>query len=333
MDENRVKPYKMLQFMKTANFDFLSYGKKACFVSLAVIVVSLAIFFGRAFKNAPQVLAVDFTGGASMTYSYDKKADIADVRKIVEGVVNDASIQYQSSPDGTGNMLLIKTGTMKIGDLNSSKVIEDALVKGAPDSKFKLSGEEDVGSEIGADLKRSAFWAILVSLIGILAYVGIRFEFGFALGGVVALGHDALITLGLYSLCGRQVSLTIVAALLTIVGYSINDTIVVFDRIREIMVKLRKRPLVEIMNKAVNETLSRTVMTSFTTILVLVALFFLGGEIIHDFAFALLIGIGVGTYSSIFVAAPVVLAMEGKRQPKLPGSEGDDAAEGQAAAS
>jgi len=239
------------------------------------------------------------------------------VRKIVEGVVNDASIQYQSSPDGTGNMLLIKTGTMKIGDLNSSKVIEDALVKGAPDSKFKLSGEEDVGSEIGADLKRSAFWAILVSLIGILAYVGIRFEFGFALGGVVALGHDALITLGLYSLCGRQVSLTIVAALLTIVGYSINDTIVVFDRIREDLRKDMKMDFKTLCNLAVNKTLSRTILTSLSTLIATLTLFIFGGGAINDFALAMLIGLVAGTYSTIFIATPVMLAWYRGRRPGM----------------
>ena len=317
MDENRVKPYKMLQFMKNANYDFLSYGKLAGFTSLAIIVVSLALFFGRAFTNPASVLAVDFTGGASMTYSYDKKAGIAEVRKIVEGVVNDAAIQYQSSPDGTGNMLLIKTGTMKIGDQNSSKVIADALAKGAPDSKFKLAGEEVVGSEVGADLKRSAFWAILASLVGILVYVGVRFEFGFALGGVVALAHDAFITLGLYSLCGRQVSLTIVAALLTIVGYSINDTIVIFDRIREDMRKDTKIDFKTLCNLAVNKTLSRTILTSLSTLIATLTLFIFGGGAINDFALAMLIGLVAGTYSTIFIATPIMLAWYRGRRPGM----------------
>ena len=315
MDETRVKPFKMLQFMKNANYNFLKYAKLTGFASLAVIVVSLAIFFGRAFKTPTQVLAVDFTGGASMTYSYEKKADIGAVRKIVEEVVNDAAIQYQSSPDGTGNLLLVKTGTMKIGEKNSSQVVADALAKGLPESKFKLAGEEDVGPEVGSDLKRAAQWSILASLIGILIYVSVRFEFGFALGGVVALAHDAFITLGIYSLCGRQVSLTIVAALLTIVGYSINDTIVIFDRIREDMRKDPKMDFKTLCNLAVNKTLSRTILTSLTVLISTAVLFIFGGGAINDFALAMLIGLIAGTYSTIFVATPVMLAWYKGRHP------------------
>jgi SecD/SecF fusion protein len=315
--ENRTKPYQMMQLMKNANYNFLRYGKVAGFTSLAVIVVTLSIFFGRAFTTPASVLAVDFTGGASMTYSYEKKASIAAVRKIVEEVVNDAAIQYQSSPDGSGNMLLVKTGTMKIGEQNSSKVIGEALAKGAPDSKFKLAGEEDVGSEIGADLKRSAQWAVFASLIGILIYVSVRFEFGFALGGVVALAHDAFITLGIYSLCGRQMSLTIIAALLTIVGYSINDTIVIFDRIREDMRKDPKMDFKTLCNLAINKTLSRTILTSLTVLIATSVLFIFGGGAINDFALAMLIGLVAGTYSTIFIATPIMLAWYRGRRPGI----------------
>ncbi len=306
--ENSTKPYSMMQFMKNADYRFLHYGKVAGLTSLAIIVLTLSVFLFRSFKAPAKVMAVDFTGGASMTFDYDKKAPIGEIRKIVEGVVPDAALQYQSSPDGTGNLLLVKTGTMKVGDVNSSKAIEDALVKGAPESKFKLAGEEDVGSEIGLDLKRSAQWSILASLIGILIYVSLRFEFGFALGAVVALAHDAFITLGLYSLCGRQVSLTIVAALLTIVGYSVNDTIVVFDRIREDMRKDTKTDFLTLCNAAINKTLSRTILTSLSTLLAAFALFVFGGGAINDFALAMLIGLVAGTYSTIFIATPVMLA-------------------------
>ena len=313
--ESRTQPYKMMQFMKNANYDFLRWGKAAGYTSLAVIVVSLAIFFGRAFKNPPSVMAVDFTGGASMTFNYEKKTDIGEVRKIVNEVVGDATIQYQSTVDGTGNLLLVKTGTMAIGDENVSKVIGAALNKGAPESKFTLAGEEDVGSEVGKDLKRSAQWAILFSLIGILVYVSLRFEFGFALGGVVALAHDAFITLGLYSLCGRQVSLTIVAALLTIVGYSINDTIVIFDRIREDLRKDPKMGFKELCNRAINQTLSRTILTSLSTLIATLSLFIFGGGAINDFALAMLIGLVAGTYSTIFIATPIMLAWYHGRRP------------------
>jgi SecD/SecF fusion protein len=313
--EVQTKPFKMLQFMKSSSYDFLKYGKVAGLASLAVIVVTLALFFGRAFKNPPSVMAVDFTGGAAMTYDYAKKANVADVRKAVEGVVGDAAIQYQSTMDGTGNLLLVKTGTIKVGDANVSKLIQDALAKALPESKFTLAGEDDVGSEIGSDLKRAARLSVIFSLIGILIYVSVRFEFGFALGGVVALAHDAFITLGLYSLCGRQVSLTIIAALLTIVGYSINDTIVIFDRIRE---DLRKDPKMEfkaLCNSAINKTLSRTILTSLTVLISTLVLFVFGGGAINDFALAMLIGLVAGTYSTIFIATPVMLAWYKGRRP------------------
>lgn len=306
--EGRVQPFRMLRFMKNANFDFLRWGKTASFTSLAIIVVTMAIFLFRSFTSPVQVMSVDFTGGASMTYSYEKKADIGAVRKVVGEVVNDSSLQYESSPDGTGNLLLVKSGTVKVGDQNTSKAIEAALTKSLPESKFKLAGEEDVGSEVGVDLKRSAVWSILATLVGILIYVAVRFEFGFALGGVVALAHDAFFTLGVYSLLGRQVSLTIVAALLTIIGYSINDTIVVFDRIREDMLKDTKTDFKTLCNLAVNKTLSRTILTSTTVVIAALSLFVFGGGAINDFALTMLIGLIVGTYSSIFIATPIMLA-------------------------
>lgn len=315
--DTQTKPYRMMQFVKSANFNFLRYGKAAGLTSLTIILVTMAIFLFRAFKTPAQVMAVDFTGGASMTYSYDKKADIGAVRKIVEGVVNDAAIQYESSPDGTGNLLLIKTGTLKVGDVSSAKAIERALIKDAPDSKFKQAGEEVVGSEIGLDLKRSAQWSILASLIGILIYVSIRFEFGFALGGVIALAHDAFFTLGVYSLFGRQVSLTIVAALLTIIGFSINDTIVVFDRIREDMRKDPKSDFKTVCNLAINKTLSRTILTSTTVVIAAASLFIFGGGAINDFALTMLIGLIVGTYSSVFIATPVMIAWYRGHRPGL----------------
>jgi len=313
--ENRTAPYKMLHFLKEANFDFIKWGKPCVRVSVAIIAVTMALFIGRAFMKPASVMSVDFTGGASMTYDYEKKADIGDVRKLVASVVNDATIQYQSTLDGTGNLLLIKTGTVKIGEENVSKLIQDAMGKVMPDSKFKLVGEEDVGSVVGKDLKRSAQWAILFSLIGILIYVSLRFEFGFALGGVVALAHDAFFTLGVYSLCGRQVSLTIVAALLTIVGYSINDTIVVFDRIREDLRKDPKMDFKTLCNLSINRTLSRTILTSATTLIAALALFVFGGGAINDFALAMVIGLVIGTYSSIFIATPVMLAWYKNHRP------------------
>ena len=317
VSETRTKPFGMLQFIKHAHVNFLKWFKFNMVASLVIILVTMSIFFARAFKNPASVLAVDFTGGASMSYSYEKKTDIGEVRKIVASVVNDATIQYEAAMDNSGNVLLVKTGDIKSGDENISKLIETALVKGAPASKFKLIGEEDVGSEIGADLKRAALWSVVFSVIGILIYVAVRFEFGFGLGGVVALVHDVFITLGVYSLCGRQVSLVIVAALLTIVGYSINDTIVIFDRIREDMRKDTKMDFKELCNLALNKTLSRTILTSTATLTSVLGLFLFGSGSINDFALAMIVGILTGTYSSIFIATPIMLMWYRGHRPNL----------------
>lgn len=313
--ETRVKPYKMLQLLKNPSFDLLRWSKVSGFASLAIVVVTMGLFFGRSFSNPASVLAVDFTGGSSITYKFDEKLEIGTVRQAVAGVVNDATIQYQSTFDETGSLLLVKTGMSKIDDQNVSSLIAAALNEAAPESKFVLAGEEEVGSEVGFDLKRSTAWAILFSLVGILIYVAVRFEFGFALGGVIALAHDAFFTLGVYSLLGRQVSLTVVAALLTIVGYSINDTIVIFDRIREDMRLDNKTPFKELCNRAINTTLSRTILTSITTLIATITLFLFGGGAINDFALVMIIGLIAGTYSSIFIATPVMLAWYRGRRP------------------
>ena len=312
--ENRMKPYKMLQFLKNANFDFFRWGKPAIIASAIVIIATMGLFFGRAFTTPPKVMAVDFTGGASIIFSYEEKADIGAVRKAVTKVVHDASIQYQSSLEGSGNALQIKTGTLEKDGKQISTLIEAALNKDLPKSKLAVSSEETVGSEVGQDLKMAATKAVIFSLLGILIYISIRFEFGFALGGVVALAHDAFVTLGLYSLFGRQMSLTTVAALLTIVGYSINDTIVIFDRIREDIKTDHTTPFRDLCNRAINQTLSRTMLTSITTLIAVVVLFIFGGGAINDFALAMLIGVIAGTYSTIFIAAPIMLAWyRGKR--------------------
>jgi len=169
---------------------------------------------------------------------------------------------------------------------------------------------ESVGPKVGRDLTRKALLAIVFSWIGILVYVGFRFEFRYALGGIIALVHDVLITVGTLSLLNKEFDLNIVAALLTIVGYSINDTIVIFDRIRENTRKNIKMSLVDVINLSVNQTLSRTILTSFTVLMVLLALFFFGGSVIHDFAFALLVGCVAGVYSTVFIASPIVLVFE-----------------------
>lgn len=191
-------------------------------------------------------------------------------------------------------------------------MLGEALEEGFPESRFEIRRTESVGPKIGEELKNRAWAAIVISLFGILAYISWRFQFKFAIGAIIALIHDVLITLGIFSLVNKEISIAIIAAFLTIVGYSLNDTIVVFDRIRE-NYNLRRRQSYETMiNISINESLSRTVITSLTTLIVVLFLFFMGGEVIHDFAFALMVGIIVGTYSSIFVASPVLIEWENR---------------------
>ncbi len=177
---------------------------------------------------------------------------------------------------------------------------------------FSLLSVENVGPQIGSELKSKGIWAVVFSLVGMLAYIAFRFQLRFGIGAVVAIFHDVLITLGIYAFLGFEFNLTLIAAFLTLVGYSVNDTVVVFDRVRENMQRLRREPLVETLNKSLNQTLSRTVMTSMTTFLVVLTLFVFGGQVIRGFAFVLTAGVVVGTYSSVFVASPVVLAWEAR---------------------
>ena len=186
-------------------------------------------------------------------------------------------------------------------------MIKEGLRKAFGEGSFEIRRVEMVGPKVGKDLRQKGIKAIIFALIGILIYVSWRFEFRFAVGAVVALAHDVMITLGVFSLLDKEISLPVLAAFLTIVGYSLNDTIVVYDRIRENMRKRGNEPFSRVINRSINETLSRTILTSLTTLIVVVVLFVLGGGVIHNFALALLVGIIVGTYSSIYVASPVVL--------------------------
>ena len=316
-----MKPFKMFNFAaKLPKFDFVKYGRKTLIVSLAIIVVSLGIFFGRALTKPASVLAVDLTGGTSLVYSVDqaKKPSVGDVRKVLDSFDNATIIQYQ---EGLGDStLLVKTGYTAdnakdkgVADVagHVTKLLQDAF----KDANVKQVSVDEVGSMVGADLKKSGTWAVILSLCAILIYVGCRFEWGFGLGALVALAHDALISLGLFSLCGRQVSLLVVTALLTIIGYSVNDTIVVFDRIREDLRKDQKTTFIDLCNRALNECLGRTIITSITTFFAVLALFAFGDGSIFDFALTMLFGVIAGTYSSIFIATPIMMWYYKGRRP------------------
>ena len=314
VDSSRATPFKMRQFFKEPKFDFLKLTKYSVGISFAVIAVSLLIFAVRGLANPASVLAVDLTGGTSIVYNLKQEAkpSVAAVRDALNSFDNATVIQYQ---EGVGDAtLLVKTGetaeTKKGSALEGKDVgayVTKLLQEKFPESEISPASVDEVGSMVGADLKKSGTYAVLFSLVAILLYVGFRFQFGFGLGALVALAHDALISLGLFSLCGRQVSLIVITALLTIIGYSVNDTVVVFDRIREKLRHDRRATFGEICNESINACLGRTVITSLTTFFAVLALFAFGDGSIFDFALVMLIGVVSGTYSSVFIATPIML--------------------------
>ncbi|VGO22918.1 protein translocase subunit SecD [Pontiella sulfatireligans] len=298
-DSKMLKTVKMMSipFLQNAKFNFLGGRKIAGIVSLTVILATWGLFLSKGDDN----FGVDFTGGSVITFEFDDKQDIEVVRSALgEAGFGSANVAYQASMDGQ-EFLEVKVGA-------SGEEAEPALVavKSLPGS-YKDVKNDSVGSQIGAELKKKGINAIIFALIGIIIYISIRFEFAFAMGAITALAHDVLITIGIYCALGNELSMPIIAALLTIVGYSVNDTIVVFDRIREDLKMVKGKSYQDIANLSINQTLSRTVLTSFTTLLTVIMLLVFGGGAVYDFALALCIGILVGTYSSVFVATPVVL--------------------------
>lgn len=317
-----IKKLKMLSIVKKTSIDFVGQRRVAAVISLVVIVASCGLMVARAFQAPGQVFAVDFTGGAATTFAFAPSNDgvpvpMDQLRSTLEeaGVVK-PTIQYQKELDSAvETSLQVKTGVDLVEDEKQSAIVKRVLPTAFPQAGFQVVQEDEVGSQIGAELKKSAVWAIIWALVGIIVYISWRFEFGFALGAIVALAHDVLVTVGIFTATGHQISLPIVAALLTIVGYSVNDTIVVFDRIREDLKLLKKPSFKEICNLSINQTLSRTLLTSFTTLITVVMLLIFGGGAIFDFALALCIGVLVGTYSSIFVATPIVLLWHRDKKP------------------
>ena len=315
VETGREAPFRMMQFFKNPNFDFMKLTKYTVGGSFAFIAVALAIFAIRFMNNRASVLAVDLTGGTSIVYNLkqDAKPAVADIRAALNDFDNATVIQYQEGGVGDST-LLVKTGetaeTKKGSQLEGKDVgayVTKLLREKFPQAEIVPASVDEVGSMVGADLKKSGSYAVLFSLVAILIYVGFRFQFGFGLGALVALAHDALISLAIFSLCGRQVSLIVITALLTIIGYSVNDTVVVFDRIREQLRYDRRMTFAELCNSAVNACLGRTVITSVTTFFAVLALFAFGDGSIFDFALTMLIGVVAGTYSSVFIATPVMM--------------------------
>ena len=314
-----VKPFKMLNWFHFEKINFMSKSRLAITVSVAIIVLTVGLFAFRCATAPRNVMSIDFTGGTLMSFSFDKAPDIANIRAALKGGgIDDAIIQTKTDPEGRDSFE-IKSGYEVVNNgQNIATAMTETLKKAFPDSGVKVITQDTIGSQVGSDLKLAAVKAVVFALIGMIIYITIRFQFGFALGAIVALAHDVLVTLGIYTLCGRQISITAIACFLTIVGYSVNDTIVIFDRIREQMRLDQHSDFTTLMNKSLNQTFSRTILTSLTTLLAVIALFVFGGGAINDFALCMLIGVLTGTYSSLFIATSVTKAWyKGKRPDRL----------------
>jgi len=300
------------------NIDFLSGRRIGFIVSGLLILASIALFFSRGLN-----LGIDFVGGSVVEIQTPAPADIARIRGIVSGLgLGEVGVQEFGEP----TEVLIRFEQQPGGEeaqQAAQQRVEQTL-------KNEIEGVEIrrtafIGPKISAELARDGTLAVTLAIFAVLVYIWFRFEWQFGLGAVIALVHDVLLTVGFFAITQLEFNLSIIAALLTIVGYSLNDTVVVYDRVRETMRKYRKLPLVELLNRAINDTLARTVMTSVTTLLALLALFFFGGAVIRGFTAAMIWGVVVGTYSSIYIASPALLYLNLRRTTF---SEEDEEAEG-----
>ena len=291
-----------MEFFRDTKIDFQGRRRIALTVSAILVVIGLVSLVIHGGPN----YSIDFRGGTAITLRFSNPISESEVRAALNEInLGDSEVKTISHASGHPDILIrVKEANL---ETPAVQMVEGALTELFPDNQFDVRQVEQVGPKIGEELKGKAVWAIVVALIGIVIYISWRFEFKFAMGAIVALIHDVLITLGVFSVLNFEVSLAIVAAFLTIVGYSLNDTIVVYDRIRENVKKLRASSYFDIINTSINETLSRTVLTSGTTFVVVLVLYLFGGQVIHNFAFALLVGVVVGTYSSIFIASPILL--------------------------
>ncbi len=297
----------MIELIKNPNIDFL--GKRYIAFVFSGILSLLGIWAMIGIYTGQANLGIDFAGGTSVQLKFEKAITLHDMRKAFE---QEGLKDFDLQDLPTENKVLIRLKKGEIGGFSEKTV--SILKNKFPANKFVVDSTTEIGPKVGSKLRNDAFIAIIVATLGILIYIAFRFQFKFGVGATIATFHDVLAVLGVFFILGKEINLILVTALLTIAGYSLTDTVVVFDRIRENLRLRRKEPVITVMNLSVNEVLSRTIITSTTVLLTSVALFFFGGEVIHDFALAMISGVIIGTYSSIFVASPIVL-MFGNQKP------------------
>jgi preprotein translocase subunit SecF len=294
---------------KATNINFVGSMKLNFTLSIIAIIISVASVIWHGGLN----YGIDFAGGTLVQVKFQQTTMTEKLRHALKPIKLDSSIIQQFSP----REFVVRTAESTSDLKGLSSQIEESLNNTYGKGSFEIRRVEVVGPKVGRDLTNKAILAIVFSWIAMLLYIAWRFEFRYGVGGIIALIHDVIICIGAISLFNKEFTLTLVAALLTIIGYSINDTIVVCDRIRENVRKSLKKDLGEIINDSINQTLSRTILSSLTVFIVVVVLFLLGGEVIHDFAFVLIVGVVTGTYSSIFIATPIVLAWEKYKPSKM----------------
>jgi len=298
----------MLEIIKNTRIDFL--GKRNIAFIFSGILSLIGLFAMVQIATGKANLGIDFAGGTSVQLKFEKPVKVHDIRVALEGGgIKDFDLQELTGE----NKILIRAKNIEIQLGKVSEQITGVISQKFPENKFVVDSTTEIGPKVGGKLRADAGLAIVFATIGILIYVAARFKLNFAVGATVATFHDVTAVLGIFYLLGREINLILVTALLTIAGYSLTDTVVVFDRIRENLRTRLKEPVETVMNLSINEVLSRTIVTSLTVLLTSIALFFFGGEVLHDFSLAMIIGLLIGTYSSVFVASPIVLLWGGSK--------------------
>jgi SecD/SecF fusion protein len=314
-DRNWLKSLPMLHIIRSAKINFMKAATPLFIITWAFIILSLG--YGT-FARGQKLFGVDFLGGDSTTFSYAQKVEQGQISSELDSIgEKDAQVQYQKDIGGGTETLRVTTSS------GSEQKVEQALTRNFPQAQFRAIGRQQVGATVGKEIQRSAIIACLLSMFGILVYVAFRYEFSFAVGAIVGVVHDVLLAIGCYCIAnavsGREFNATVVAAVLTIIGFSLNDKIVIFDRIRENLKLGVRGTFREVINQALNQTLSRTIITSGTVLIATLCLFIWGGGVINDFAFTFLIGIITGTYSSVFIASAFVLWWHKGERPNIGG--------------
>ncbi len=293
------------------NFDFIGKSKIAVILSAALILIGL---FSLLFKGGPNY-GIDFAGGTLVQIQFTEATSAAKIKEALKDLDLGGVVVQQFGDEANEFLVRAQHTSSELKGL--SQTVTQTLEKTYGEGKVEVRRTEMVGPQVGKDLREKGLMAILYAMIGILIYITWRFEFRYGVGAIVALVHDVMITLGAFSLFNKEIDLPIIAAFLAIIGYSLNDTIIICDRIRENLGKHAKEGFNAIVNRSINETMSRTLLTSGTTLLVVFALFTFGGGVIHNFAFALLVGIIAGTYSTIFVVSPILIYWEGRKSGQI----------------